>query len=37
MLIDSKWVFKKKIYGQYRLHIVAWGDTQIPGVDFIDD
>ena len=29
-LIDSKWVFKKKIYGQFRALLVAQGYTQIP-------
>ena len=33
-LIDSKWVFKKKIYGQFRACIVTQGYTQIIGVDF---
>ena len=33
-LIESKWVFKKKRDGQFRAHLVVWGYTQIPGVDF---
>ena len=33
-LIDSKWVFKKKIYGQFRAHLVARGYTQFPRVEF---
>ena len=33
-LIDSKRVFKKKIYGQLRAGLVARGYTHIPIVDF---
>ena len=33
-LIDSKWVFKKKIFGKFRARLVAWGYTQIIEVDF---
>ena len=33
-LIDPKWVFKKKKYGQFRALIVAWGYNQITGIDF---
>ena len=33
-LVDSKWVFKKKIDGGFRARLVAWGHNQIPGVDF---
>ena len=32
-LIDSKWVFKNKIYGQFRACLVPQGYTQITGVD----
>ena len=32
-LIDSKWVFKKKIYVPYRARLVARGSTQITGVE----
>ena len=31
-LVDSKWVFKKKIDGQFRENIFARGNIQIPGV-----
>ena len=33
-IIDSKWVFKKKRYGRFRVSLVARGYTQIKGVDF---
>ena len=33
-LIDSKWVFKKKRYGQFRALLVGQGYTQVPGIDF---
>ena len=32
--IDSKLVFKKKRGGQFRARLVAWGYTEITGVDF---
>ena len=35
-LINLKWVFKKKRYGQFRAHIVPWGYTQIPGAKFTE-
>ena len=33
-LIDSKWVFNNKIYGQFMARLVARGYTQILGVYF---
>ena len=36
-LIDSKWVFKKKIDVRFRARLVAWGYTQILGVDFTEN
>ena len=33
-LIDSKWVFKKKIDGRFRSRLVARGYNQIKGVEF---
>ena len=33
-LVNSKWVFKKKSDGRFRARLVAWGNNQIPGVDF---
>ena len=36
-LIDSKWVFKKKRYGQFRAHIFTQGYTQIIVVDFTNN
>ena len=36
-LIDSKWVFDKKRDGQLRALIVAWGDTQIQGVELTEN
>ena len=36
-LIESKWVYKKKRYGQFRACSVAQGYTQIPGVDFTEN
>ena len=35
-LIDSKLVFKKKIYGQFRAHLVPQGYTQISRLEFTD-
>ena len=35
-LIDSKWVFKKKIYGQYKACLVAKGYIQIAAVHFTE-
>ena len=32
-LIDSKWVFKKNKYGQFRAHLLERGYTQILGVE----
>ena len=36
-LIDSKWVFKNKRYGQFRALLVVWGCTQVPGIDFTEN
>ena len=36
-LIDSKWVSKKKIYGQFRSRLVARRYTQISGVYFSEN
>ena len=36
-IIDSKWVFKKKIYAQFRARLVARGYTHIMGVDFTEN
>ena len=33
-LVDSKWIFKKKRYGKFWAHMVAWGYTQNTGLDF---
>ena len=35
-LIDSKWVFNRKIYVQFRAFIVGWGYTQDPGIYFTE-
>ena len=36
-LIGNKWVFKIKRDGTYRARLVAFGYSQIPGVDYTDN
>ena len=36
-IIESKWVFNKKIDSQFRARLVIWGYTQIPGVDLTNN